>query len=445
MARRLFRSTPVRLALMLAALFTAVNLVTLGGAYLQLRAAAQAQIRESLDAGMAGFDVTATPAALATLVRARARAADPADSIYVFLGDDGRRAGNAAAVLNDGRPRLTALPDGRPLSDEGYLHEVRRLSSGVLILAESLAPLADLRRTFLALLAFSVVPTALLSLGLGTLIARRSARRVARIEATLGRLEAGELSARYDGRDHAGDDLSRIGQRVNRMAEQREAATEALRQVSADIAHDLRTPLQRISVLLADLRGHLAEDTEPARIAEAAGIEADRATQVFRALLEIAQIEGGAPAARFAPVDLVAVAREIVELYEPAADDAGIVLETDLPAAPVMVSGARDLVGQALANLIENALRHAGARARVTVAVAADGPCLVVRDTGPGIPEDERDRVLRRLYRLERSRTTPGNGLGLSLVAAIAQAHGAQLVLGDAGPGLVVTLRFPPA
>ncbi|ETX15984.1 ATPase [Roseivivax halodurans JCM 10272] len=438
---RVLSSTPVRLALLLVVLFTLVNGATLGGAYWQLATSARAQIRESLAAEMAGFDVSATPAALAALVRARARAADPENRVYVFIGDDGRRAGNADAVVRQGRPRLVPLGPERDLSDAGYAQEVRRLSSGILIVAESLAPLDALRRTFLSLLVLSLVPTALLSLGIGTLIARRSARRVTRIERTLATLGSGDLSARYDPGDRAGDDLARIGQGVNQMAERQEAATEALRQVSADIAHDLRTPLQRISVLLADLRERVPADTPAAALADQAGAEADRATSVFHALLQIAQIEGGSPAQRFEPVDLSGVALELAELYEPAAEEAGVTLRTSLGEVPVKVNGDRNLIAQALANLLENALRHAGTGAEVIVSV--DARRLTVADTGPGIPEAERQNVLRRLYRLERSRTTPGNGLGLSLVSAIAQLHGATLDLADNAPGLRVTMAFP--
>ena len=438
---RVLSSTPVRLALLLVILFTLVNGATLGGAYWQLATSTRAQIRESLAAEMAGFDVSATPAALAALVRARARAADPENRVYVFLGDDGRRAGNADAVVRQGRPRLVPLGPERELSDAGYVQEVRRLSSGILIVAESLSALDALRRTFLSLLVLSLVPTALLSLGIGVLIARRSARRVTRIERTLATLGSGDLSARYDPGDRAGDDLARIGQGVNQMAERQEAATEALRQVSADIAHDLRTPLQRISVLLADLRERVPAETPAAALADQAGTEAERATSVFHALLQIAQIEGGSPAQRFEPVDLSGVARELAELYEPAADEAGVTLQTSLGEAPVTVNGDRNLIAQALANLLENALRHAGTGATVTVSVAERG--LSVADTGPGIPEEERQNVLRRLYRLERSRTTPGNGLGLSLVSAIAQLHGATLALSDNAPGLRVTMEFP--
>ncbi len=439
----LIRSTPVRIALWLVLVFAVVNLVTLGGAYVTLKTQAEAEIRADLSSEIAGLDITATPSALRRLVEVRAGASDPRDRVYLFLGDDGLRAGNADARLEGGNVILSAKR-GEALSHTGYLQEVRRLSSGILVIAQSLERLEDLRRTFLWLLALSLLPTVVLSLGLGTLIARRSARRVARIEATLGRIAAGDLSARYDPGTAAEDDLTRIGRGVNRMAARQEEATEALRQVSADIAHDLRTPLQRIAVLLDELQSKTAEDDPRAPLADRARTEADRAVQVFQSLLQIAQIEGAGARADAEPVDLTEIAREMAELYDPAAEEAGVTLATDLPDWPVPVTGDRALLGQALANLIENALRHGGGTP-ITVRVTAspEGPTLGVSDRGPGIPEAERGLVTRRLYRLEASRTTPGNGLGLALVAAIAQAHRARLELQDNAPGLRAELRFP--
>lgn len=440
---RLIRSTPVRQALILVAVVALVNLASLGGTWLTMRADLSARIEAEVTREISGFDVAATPGALATLVAARARVSDPAGTVFVFAGDDGRSAGNAVAVIEGGQVTLAALSQERPLSDAGYVHEVRQLSGGLLIVAQSLGPIRDLTDTFLTLLAFSVLPTVLIALGIGALIARRSARRVAAMEATLGRIAAGDLGARY-GPDAGGDDLARIGAGLDRMAASQQAATEALRQVTTDIAHDLRTPLQRISVLIEDLRGRLPEG-EAADLADRAAAEAERAVGVFRALLHIAQIEGGSPRQGFRRFDLVETARRIAELYAPAAEDRGDRLALDLPKGPVNVTGDEGLIGQALANLIENALAHTPPGTAIEVAVEADGPVLTVRDSGPGIPAEERGRATQRLYRLERSRTTPGNGLGLSLVAAIATLHGARLSFGDGNPGLVVRLAFSGA
>lgn len=424
--------------------FATVNLLTLGAAYLTLSNALTQRLETSLTEEFRSLDIAATPRALAALVSAKARAADPAHTVFAFRGSDGRMAGNATAVLeNDGLYLRAASPD-LPLSEDGYIQRIERLSGGVLVVAESLTPVAEMRRTFLSVLAFSLAPTLALSLGLALLIARNSARRVSRIETTLNRLAGGDLSARVQaGGD--GDDLDRIARGLDRMADKQQAAIEAMRQVSADIAHDLRTPLQRISVLLDDLGRALPDDGPVAELAQRANAEADRAGAVFRALLQIAQIEGGPPAQGFRPVDLSQTAHALADLYGPVAEDAGRRLVLDLPDGPLVIRGDPNLVSQALSNLLENALNHApGGDISLSAARLPQGIAVTIADRGPGIPPEERPHVTRRLYRLDRSRTTPGHGLGLSLVAAIAEAHRARLELDDNAPGLRASIVFSP-
>ena len=443
----LWQASPVRMALGLAAGITLVSLLTFSLAYLSLRRDMEANIAANIDQHLAGFRVAATPETLAALVTAEAAGANPADRVFVFLTAGGLSIGNALAEVQGAEVQLFPRDGGRPLGRYGYVSRIVPVAGGLLVVAESRESLSDLETTFLRLGLLNLVPTFLISVGGAVLVSLRSARRVRRIEATLTRLAAGDLTARVaeTGRQ---DDLARIGAGLDRMAAAQEAATAALRQVSADIAHDLKTPVQRISVLLADLRDRLPEDATEAAIADRAVAEAERAAGVFQALLQIAQIEGGAPRQRFGPVDLAAVARIFAEIYEPAAEDSGHVLALTGGEGPVPVWGDKGLLGQVIANLIENALRHTPPGSRIALALTplpGGGAELAVSDTGPGIPADERDKVLRRLYRLERSRTTPGNGLGLSLVAAIADLHGARLVMEDAAPGLRVLLRFPPA
>ncbi|MFN3844275.1 MAG: ATP-binding protein [Paracoccaceae bacterium] len=442
---RLTRSTPVRLAIGLVALFSLVSIATLGAAFVQIRGNLSDQIAASLDQYVAGFRVTEDTETLAALVAAEAAAADPENRIFVFIAPGGTSVGNARAEVRGSDVRLLRMDGVRKLGTDGYETRVVPMAGGILVVGESLEPLKDLEDTFLDLIALNLIPTILVSLAAGVWLATASARRVRRIEAALDRMAGGDLSARIveRGRD---DDLGRIAAGIDRMANAQETATASLRQVSVDIAHDLKTPVQRMAVLLADLRDRLPEDSAEADLAARAAEEADRATAVFQSLLQIAQIEGGSPKTRFAPVDLGAVLRTFLEIYEPSAEDSGHALRlAPMPEGPVLVSGDRTLLGQAVANLIENGLRHtpAGARIEIGLARSAGHVVLTVADDGPGIPEAERDKVLRRLYRLERSRTTPGNGLGLSLVAAIAQLHGAEITLGDNNPGLRVRLSFP--
>lgn len=440
------RSTPVRLALGLVALFSVVSFTTLGFAYLQIRRSIEDSLNTNLDQQIAGYQIAATPETLVALVSAEAVAVDPEARIVVFLTRGGDSYGNARAEVRGSEVRLYRREGSRGLGEDGYVSRVTPMVGGILVVAESRAPILDLQENFLRLIGFSLIPTLLVSLGAALLIAQASARRVRRIEATLDRLAGGDLTARVSesGRD---DDLARIGTGLDRMAEAQETATTTLRQISTDIAHDLKTPVQRLSVLLADLHDRLPADTPEADIAARAMAEADRAVTVFQSLLQIAQIEGGSPKSRFAMTDLAALARTFAEIYEPAAEDTGHMLRLGPLNGPAQVWGDKGLLGQVIANLIENALRHTPAGTMIDLAVLqkAGATVLTLADTGPGIPADETAKVTRRLYRLERSRTTPGNGLGLALVAAIADLHGADLRLEDNRPGLRVSLTFPAA
>ena len=452
MARRLFRllsrsagSTPVRQAMALVAVFAAVNLVTLGLAYVSLRNAAEQVMQANLAQLMAGFEVAASPAAAEVMVMAAADAADPAHRVFAYIAPDGRVTGNADARLSTGGVEIRPMPEGRPLGHDGYMPLIRPMAGVVLIIGESMTPIRELGRTFLGLLALGLGPTVLISLGLGAMLAARARARVERIESALARLSEGALDTRIAAESGRADDLARIGARINRMAEAQEAATEALKQVSADIAHDLKTPLQRMTVLLHELRDGLADGSREAGLADRALSEAEGAVAVFQGLLRIAQIEGGGARRAFGPVDLNALVAGMAEIYGPDAEDSAHPLTLELSPAPVVVAGDRDLLGQVLANLVENALRHTprGTAVALRTRTEAGRAVLEVADRGPGVPEDEREKVLRRLYRLERSRTTPGHGLGLSLVAATARLHGADLALLDNAPGLTIRIVFP--
>ncbi|MFD2854506.1 sensor histidine kinase [Seohaeicola zhoushanensis] len=299
----------MRQAVGIVAVVAVVNLVTLGLAYLGLRAATEEALRANLAQNVAGFQVAVTPRALEILVAAEADAADPASRVFVYIAPDGRVTGNADAKLSRDGVEIHPRPEGRPLSTDGYLPQIEPMAGGILVIAESRTPLTRLRETFLTLLAMSLVPTVLIALGAGAVIAARARRRVDRIEATLARLGEGALDARIPAEPGRHDDLARIGVRINKMAAAQEAATSALRQVSADIAHDLKTPLQRMAALLHDLRGRLEEGGEEAALADRAIAESEGAVAVFQALLQIAQIEGGGARVEMAPVDLAALAR----------------------------------------------------------------------------------------------------------------------------------------
>ncbi len=240
-----------------------------------------------------------------------------------------------------------------------------------------------------------------------------------------------------------GDDFDALGATLNRMLDRIGALMDSLRQVSSDIAHDLRTPLTR---LRQKLEASLGAQTEAERsaMAESALRDMDAILDMFAALLRIAQIEGGARRSGFRPVELDRIAAAVVEAFAPSAEEGGrrLSLHSD-GRAPI--EGDRELLIQMLANLVENGLRHTppGASIEVSTATSDAGAVLCVRDDGPGVPVEARPRLFDRFVRLEQSRSTPGSGLGLALVAAVARLHDAEIELGDAQPGLIVRVSFP--
>jgi signal transduction histidine kinase len=227
----------------------------------------------------------------------------------------------------------------------------------------------------------------------------------------------------------------------NRMLDRIAALMETLKQVSNDIAHDMRTPLTR---LRQKLETGLAQPGERGQALESALTDLDAILETFAALLRIAQIQSGARRAAFRPTDLSAVAQTVVEAFSPSAEDARQTLTLEAT-GPVLIEGDPELLTQMLVNLVENALRHAGAGSRIRVRVSnnGSGAQLTVIDDGPGVPAAERERLFDRFYRLERSRSTPGSGLGLALVSAVAELHGAEVKLADANPGLEACVTFP--
>jgi signal transduction histidine kinase len=295
-------------------------------------------------------------------------------------------------------------------------------------------------RAFLASLAV------MLAIGVvgGLVMSRTILRRIDSINQAAERIMRAGVKHRMPvrGRD---DEFDRLAENLNRMLDEIERLLGSIRAVTNNIAHDLRSPLSRLrNRLEAALADH---DTERRHeTIERAIAETDSMLATFNALLSIADAEAGTSRGNLLPVDLVALGHDVAELYEPLVEEQGLVFETSLD-GPATVSGNRQLLFQAIGNLIDNATKYGagGGRVRLAVHNGAGGPEVVVADRGPGIPESDRTRVLERFVRLDSSRSTPGNGLGLSLVAAIARLHDAALKLDDNAPGLRVTLRFKPA
>ncbi len=269
--------------------------------------------------------------------------------------------------------------------------------------------------------------------------------RVDAISRTAEAIIDGDLTQRVPLRG-TGDDLDRLAETLNRMLDRMDRLLESVRQASNNIAHDLRTPLTRLGQRLEEARTQVRSADGQQRALDAAKAEVDALLGTFAALLRIAEVEAGAQRAAFRRVDLSAVVATVAEAFAPSAEEAGYTLVAEV-APGIAVHGDRELLTQALVNLVENALRHTppGTQVRLLLRAQAGRAVMAVEDNGPGIPEAERDQVLRRFYRLDHSRSTPGSGLGLSLVAAVAELHGAELRLEDAKPGLRVVINLSRA
>jgi hypothetical protein len=286
----------------------------------------------------------------------------------------------------------------------------------------------------------------------GFFVSRRVLSRIDAMTGTAQTIMAGDLSGRLPVAG-TGDELDRLADNVNAMLDRIEALMRGLKEVSDNIAHDLKTPLTRLRNRCEQaLRSATGEASYRAAL-ESTIAESDDLIRTFDALLMIARAESGQARENMTEFDASEIARDVGELYEPVADEKGIALKIDAPAA-APVRGNRELVSQALANLIDNAIKYAGPNgkvngvpAEIVVRAGDDGEriTLSVADRGPGISDADRGRVVERFVRLEQSRSEPGSGLGLSLASAVARLHGGELKLEDNHPGLRTTIALPRA
>jgi signal transduction histidine kinase len=319
----------------------------------------------------------------------------------------------------------------------------RRLPGGeFLLVGENLYRAEKAEEAIALAFAWGIVTTVLLALGGGALITAGFLKRIEEVNRTSRSIMDGNLSNRVPTRG-SGDEMDQLAFNLNAMLDRIQALMESVKRVSDDIAHDLRTPLSRLRQRLELARARVATPEGYAAVMDQSIVELDAILETFQALLRIAQIEAGTRHAAFAEVDLDAIVFAVAETFAPVAEDSGHKLQASVEGS-VMVHGDRGLLTQMAANLLENSIRHCAPGAAIAMTLTREGgvPVLRISDTGRGIPEAEREKVFRRFYRLETSRTTPGNGLGLALVKAVADLHGAAIELSDNGPGLRVTVRF---
>ncbi len=334
---------------------------------------------------------------------------------------------DAAEAEAEQRPKLTGY--GLTLSDGSFL-----------LIAQDANRLSDMQSAIVRAFAWAGGLTLLLAIAGGAWLGSTFLRRIDAITRTSSAIMEGDLSARIPVRG-THDEIDQLVTNLNAMLGRIQQLMDGLRQVSSDIAHDLRTPLGRLRQHLEDARERAKTTAEYDEATDAAIEEADGLLETFSALLRIAQVEAGAQKSAFGELDLSELVRSIGEAYQPAAEDSRHRLQIEVEDG-VKLTGDRQLLAQMISNLIENALHHTPEGTTVSVGLRRSGAGFEVEvaDDGPGIPETEHGRVFDRFYRLDRSRSTAGSGLGLALVKAIAGLHGLTIRLEDRKPGLGVVL-----
>jgi signal transduction histidine kinase len=383
------------------------------------------------------------------LIEQRSQDQDVRGAVYLMVDPQLRPvAGNVPAW-----PTKPDSDDGKwiqfkvavPFGDETREHEMRarrfKLPGGYnMLVGHDVQERQDVKNLMMRGLIAAVVLTLLLGLGGGFWMGRRILAQAGAISAVATQIMRGDLSQRLPVRN-ADDEINRLAREINTMLDRIEQLTLGMRTVLDSAAHDLRTPLNRLQATAEGAMSQVMPGSTERKVLERVSIEVDHMRSTLDALLRIALAETGTVARE--AVDLSELVASMVELYAPVSEERGIALACDV-AAGIGVQGSRQLLAQALANLLDNAIKFTpeGGRIRVSLRASAAGPEVIVEDNGPGIPADKREIVLGRRVRLDQARKVPGSGLGLSLVAAVTKLHGARLILDDAAPGLRVALKF---
>jgi len=462
--RLMFRSTAVRLSALYILLFSicaAFLVVYVTG--MSERILAQ-QTKENLVQEVGDIQRAFDRGGLNGMLRLmERRSRQPGANLYVVAGTNGEiLAGNVASlepgVLDE--QGWTRFPFAyNPYSETGSGREHMAIAN-VVVMENGLRVMVGrdlgepgrfrgiVRRALMLALTIMGVGALVIWFGIG----RNALKRIDRMSAASQKIMAGDLSQRLPvGR--SGDEFDRLSESLNAMLGRIEKLNEGLRQVSDNIAHDLKTPLTRLRNKAAEA----VEDEDPeSRRAALEGIiaESDQLIRTFNALLMISRVEAGSIAAEMSEVDLSAISADSCELYEPVAEEAGLKLETEIEPG-LRIKGNRELIGQAIFNLLDNAIKYGGegngaGEIRLVLRMEDGSPRLSVCDSGPGVPEDKRHEVTKRFVRLDASRSKPGTGLGLSLVEAVMDLHGGSLTLSathperENAPGLTATMVFPP-
>ncbi|HEX2215737.1 MAG TPA: ATP-binding protein [Xanthobacteraceae bacterium] len=457
---KLFRTTAFKLSLLYLTVFALFAAFLLGYFAWNARRLITQQITQTVNAEILGLAEQYRVAGLRRVVNiVDARSRRPGSSLYLVASSAGDGLVGNVAPLD---PRILDTPGWSEISyrrlddaqamPQRALARIFHLSGGFrLLVGRDLDERERLEAIIFAAAQWSVAVVLVLGLTGGFFITRRVLKRVDAMTASAQSIMAGDLSGRLPVAG-TGDELDRLAQNLNAMLERIEALMHGFKEVSDNIAHDLKTPLTRLrNRAEAALRSATGESDYRAAL-ESTIEESDHLIHTFNALLMIARAESGHARDPMSEFDAAEIARDVGELYEPVAEDKGLALKINVGRA-VMLKGSRELISQAVANLLDNAIKYAapaGAETNaprpqifVSAREAGERVELSVADSGPGIPEADRARAVERFVRLETSRSEPGSGLGLSLASAVARLHGGELRLEDNGPGLKAVIALP--
>ncbi len=453
---RLLKTASFRLTALYGAVLLASFAALLFFTYLTLTGALREQIRDKISEDIQTLSDEAASDGTQSIVQdiEERLKASPNRRDYLFLADAAGRkiAGNLERIeMTEGwreNPYDPASGQAPVADDDHDDHQLwgqgKRLADGsFLFVGQDAASVLATQEAIVGSFAWAAGIASLLAALVGFILSQRFLRRIDAINMTSQAIMDGKLKSRIPVSGTA-DEIDRLSANLNRLFDSNQALMEGLKQQGTSIAHDLRTPLSRMRQALEEARTRRRSPAAYEKAIDAAIADSDQLLATFAALLRIAQIEAGSRKAGFTRVDIGQLLERVAEAYAPVAEDEGKELITHA-ANGMQVNGDSGLLLQVFSNLVENAIRHTPKGARISIDLAADegSVTVIVADDGPGIPEAQREKVLERFFRLDRSRTTPGNGLGLALVAAVAGIHGIRLSLEDNHPGLKAVLVFP--
>lgn len=449
----LLRSSTFRLVLSYMALFGASVLLLLGFIYWSTIAVIAHQTDESIKTEISWLTGLYTDHGLSSLISTineRSAHSKRSSSYYAVSSADKRLLAGNIPVRFDLAPEQLGWKniEMNEARTTGRVVQIRarsvQLNDGeYLLVGRDRRQLIVSQNLIIPALLWGLIIMIVLAILGGLVMGRSVLRHIEQINLTVREIMAGDLSRRIPG-NNSSDEFDQLANNLNGMLDEIERLMAGIRQVSNNVAHDLRTPLTRLRNQLEELRTGFADDSPNYEYVEKSIEYADQLLSTFNALLRIARIEAGGQKTNMKLIDVTLLLNDAKELYEAVAESKNILIRSEVAGLPTFLAD-RDLLFQAVTNLLDNAIKYTPEGGKVSLSASQSKLIaeISVSDTGPGIPEESREKVIQRFYRLEDSRTSEGNGLGLSLVEAVAHMHKGQLVLTDNNPGLKATLQFP--